>query len=238
MDFLQKLLAELGVETPDLKKIGTLANNAIKDVDSLNDLVKEKEGVIDTQRDKLKELDKVKDVLGVDKNLAIDETILEAKLKANTSEELKGIEDKYNTIIANLNTKFDNDVVQYKSKISEYEKSLNTLTIENKLAGILPSINAQEGAIDDIKNNLLIGAVIEGDNILFKDGDTIIRNEKGFTMTIADKLETIKKQKPYLFKLDVSAGSGTTNSGINKSANTGLTDFGSKMIDRAKALGL
>ena len=185
------------------------------------------------------ELTNIRNALGVEDGITLNTEAIKAKM--NDSKDISKIEEKYNEIITNLNVKFEQDKQELQNKLEEEKKKAKDLNLQNKISSIIPSINAQDGALEDIITLLKDGADFNNLNeIIYKQGDTIRRNEKGFELSLKDRLMELESQKPYLFKPKVENGSGVGGNTSNLSNGVGKQRslFEQRMLDRRKQIGL
>jgi len=186
--------------------------------------------------DKNIEIENIKTALGVNTDTILNTELIKAKITNN--KDVSKIEDKYNEIITNLNIKFEQEKQEILNKLEEEKKKVKDLNLQNKISSIIPKINAQEGALEDIIELLKKDADFNNLNeIVYKQGDTIRRNEKGFEFSLNDRLQELQNLKPYLFKPKVEQGSSI---GVNTSSfNIKTTSvFEQRMLDRKRQLGL
>lgn len=186
------------------------------------------------------ELSSIRSALGVEDGITLNTEAIKAKM--NDSKDISKVEEKYNEIITNLNVKFEQDKQELLNKLEEEKKKAKDLNLQNKISSIIPNIDAQDGALDDIINLLKDGADFNNLNeIIYKQGDTIRRNEKGFELSLKDRLAELESQKPYLFKPKVENGSGVggnTSNFSNGVVGKQRSLFEQRMLDRRKQIGL
>jgi hypothetical protein len=235
MDFLQKIEDE-NLRSEIENYINNLENQYKIEINNLkNSLTTVKTDL----ESKNKELFKIKTLLGLDENTPLNEELIKSKL--NNNEDLSKVENKYNELIKELNEKFENKIKEYEDKIKSFENEKKSLLLENKIKEVIPNIKAQDGALEDILFNLKNSADIDDNgNIIYKDSQGVLRNEKGLPMSIYDKLKELKEKKPYLFKSEIKEGSGNANN-INSNQNISnqiTSDFQAKMLAKAKMLGI
>jgi hypothetical protein len=182
------------------------------------------------------EVNDIKTALGIDKETILNTELIKAKM--TNSKDISKVEDKYNEIITNLNIKFEQEKQEILNKLEEEKKKAKELNLQNKISSIIPNIEPQEGALEDIIELLKKDADFNNlGEIVYKQGDTIRRNEKGFEFSLNDRLQELQNLKPYLFKPKVEQGSSI---GVNTSSfNIKTTSvFEQRMLDRKRQLGL
>jgi len=201
-----------------------------KQMNTINELKK-------TIENKDSEIASIKNIIGIDKDTPINEELIKSKFVEN-NKDLTKIEAKYNEIISELNKKFEAKENEYKQQLETLANEKRNLILEGKIKNI-PNINPQEGALEDIVRYLKENANIDDvtGNIIYKNGDDIIRNDKGLPLTIEEKLTQLKNTKKYLFKTDVQIDKSTSipNNPIYSNKNS---DFASRMRQRALQLGI
>jgi hypothetical protein len=221
-----------------LKQVNSLIEQEInkykevqsKQMETINNLKK-------TIQQKDNEIITIKDIIGIDKDTPINAELIKSKFKDD--KDLTKIESKYNEIIAELNKKFEAKENEYKQQLENLTNEKRNLILEGKIKNI-PNINNQDGALDDIVRYLKENATIDDvtNNIVYKNGDDIIRNDKGLPLTIEEKLNQLKNTKKYLFKTDVQVDKSTTIPNNYIYSNSKSTDFASRMRQRALQLGI
>jgi phospholipid N-methyltransferase len=203
--------------------------------------VKTIEGKLTDLQTKLSEKDNeilgVKELLGFDKDTPINPELIKSKLGEFKSEDISKIESKYNEIIQELNQKYQSKINDYESKINSFESEKKELILESKLKEVLPSLPLQAGALEDILYQLKNGADInEHGEVVYRDGDMILRNEQGLPLTIQDKIEMLKKNKPFYFKSEIKEGSNTPN--VNMGNGVSQDPFSARMQNRLAQRGI
>jgi hypothetical protein len=183
-----------------LKQVNSLIEQEIykykevqfKQIETINNLKK-------TIQQKDNEIITIKDIIGIDKDTPINAELIKSKFKDD--KDLTKIESKYNEIITGLNKKFEAKENEYKQQLENLTNEKRNLILEGKIKNI-PNINNQDGALDDIVRYLKENATIDDvtNNIVYKNGDDIIRNDKGLPLTIEEKLNQLKILKSIFLK--------------------------------------
>ena len=148
--------------------------------------------------------------------------VLDTKINGMLSVKDKSLSEK--ETILNLEISKLEEAIQSKDReISTLKSGQSEVTLKykldaaiNKVAGELKTVNSE--ANDFILDKLRQGASYEDDKIVFKNTDgTIVRNEGGVALTLADKLESFKNSGKFDFCFDSGAASG---SGIQNGKST------------------
>jgi hypothetical protein len=214
----------------------------IKELDTLKVELSKKDEVINELKGKSEsksELEtQLREILGLDSNTPINIELIKSKLNSKKDDNLKEIEEKYNEIINNLNKQILELEQRLESEVSQYSSKVKDLELNNKISTVLPNLNIQEGAMEDVLRYLKENATLnDKGEIIYKEGDIILRDNKGQELTLQGKIEQLMETKKYLFKSDVKQGGGLNHFGSGGS-NGNLTDFGSKLLQRARTKGL
>lgn len=211
----------------EINKYKEAQSKQMNTIDNLKKIIEQKDDEVIT----------IKNIIGIDKDTPINAELIKSKFKDD--KDLSKIEAKYNEIITELNKKFEVKENEYKQQLENLANEKRNLILEGKIKNI-PNINPQDGALDDIVRYLKENATIDDitDNILYKNGDDIIRNEKGLPLTIEEKLTQLKNTKKYLFKTDVQVDKSTSIPNNQYIYNSKNSDFASRMRQRALQLGI
>jgi hypothetical protein len=211
----------------EINKYKEAQSKQMNTIDNLKKIIEQKDDEVIT----------IKNIIGIDKDTPINAELIKSKFKDD--KDLSKIEAKYNEIITELNKKFEVKENEYKQELETLANEKRNLILEGKIKNI-PNINPQDGALDDIVRYLKENATIDDitDNILYKNGDDIIRNEKGLPLTIEEKLTQLKNTKKYLFKTDVQVDKSTSIPNNQYIYNSKNSDFASRMRQRALQLGI
>jgi hypothetical protein len=211
----------------EINKYKEAQSKQMNTIDNLKKTIEQKDDEVIT----------IKNIIGIDKDTPINAELIKSKFKDD--KDLSKIEAKYNEIITELNKKFEVKENEYKQELETLANEKRNLILEGKIKNI-PNINPQDGALDDIVRYLKENATIDDitDNILYKNGDDIIRNEKGLPLTIEEKLTQLKNTKKYLFKTDVQVDKSTSIPNNQYIYNSKNSDFASRMRQRALQLGI
>jgi hypothetical protein len=179
------------------------------------------------------ELKSIKDLLGISADMPVNKELIESKLSSGDAN-LDSIESKYNDMILTINNKHNNEISKLTHEISKYKEDIYDLKIDTKIS-TLGDVNANEGALDDINRYLKANAHINPNGTIgYKKDGVIVRNDKGFEMTLDDKLKELKHDRKYLFKSEVQQGGNLPASNSNNSSSSGLSAFGLRMAQRSK----
>ncbi len=163
------------------------------------------------------------------------------------------IEEMKNFIAASKNPpKNDNapDVKELQQKLEIYQKQVEDSqekykrsTIENALHSALSTLGVTLHSTDDFKKIAMSSLDVDGDQIVIKNatGD-IVLNTKGERLSVAEHIQQILTQKPWLIKTNIQSGAGvepgtrSATSGINltieelaKKGQFDLTEFKAAM---------
>jgi hypothetical protein len=241
MNFMEQLLAiftgdsELKEETKT--QIINIAKAYISEFDGIKNNLTKFENEVKDRDTKIEALNtnitEIKGLLGVGADVPLNAELINSKI--NKNEDLEKVESKYNEIIGTLNTNFANEKAQIEQTIKAKEDEIYNLKLDNKISHLVPTIGAKENALDDVIRYIKEGATIKSDgSIGYSNADGIlIRNTKGFEMTVQDRVDEIKESRDYLFNSNIQQGGGV--GGGNPSTNSkGLSAFGLEMLQRAK----
>ena len=239
MNIIQELLAMLQSDNELDKgiiksKLEILGNDISSMVTRYDTQINELNGKVSN---KDSELTNIRSALNMEDGVTLNTEAIKAKM--SNSNDITKVEEKYNEIITNLNVKFEQDKQELQNKLIQEQTKAKDLNIQNKISSIIPDINAQDGALEDIVTLLKDGANFNNLNeIIYKQGDVIRRNEKGFELSLKDRLAELESQKPYLFKPKVENGSGVGGNTPNLSTGKQRSLFEQRMLDRKKQIGL
>jgi len=218
----------LKLSTAYIKEFDTLQNNNNK----LTNEIKDRNDKIDSLNVNLND---IKGLLGIGENIPLNKELIESKL--NNTDDLQKVEDKYNEIITKLHDTHNTTLNDVKTQLASKESEIYNLQLDNKISHIIPQINPNDGALEDIIRYIKQGAIIKDNgDIAFKENDIILRNEKGFELTILDRVDELKKTRKYLFSSKINEGGNIPNTGGTVLNPNGLSTFGLRMQQRAKQI--
>lgn len=203
MEIAKSLEADFASNIAEIQKLETQKTEAIESRDKAKSKLRDVAGKFGVDAGELT-ADKIDELIGG---------------KKDTS----GIEAKYKAEFEAMATKLEQTESSYKSK-------LQSAIIDKELLQFGTQSNVAQGkALNMLTNLLKDGASIEDGGIVYRDGEALIRNDKGRPMSIKDKFESIKSSGEYdfLFAPSVKEGGG-------KPPNVGGNNGGARTIPRAQ----